>query len=137
MKSILIAVLLFAVVSSAYADIWTNCGTAGDEFKVSNVSIVPDPPVKGQNITVGLKGTMSKQITSGDIHLNVKYDIITILNKDLPLCSELKCPIAAGEFTFHISDPIPSDAPSGTYTATATVTDQANAEIACAKVQPI
>jgi len=104
MKFLLIVVFL-AVVSSAYADIWTNCGTATDEFKVSNVSIVPDPPQKGVNITVVLLGTMSKQITTGNIHLNVKYDIITILNKDLPLCGAedgVKCPIPAGAFRFRV-----------------------------------
>jgi len=132
MKAILLVLL---VVSVAFADIWTSCGTSGDEFTIGSVTITPDPPVKGQNITVALKGTMNTVVQSGTIHVDFKYSIVTILNKDEPLCAApVTCPIPVGPFGISVTDLIPSDAPSGSYSGVANITDQAGKEIACAKI---
>jgi hypothetical protein len=126
---------LIVIVTPAVADIWTNCSPAGAVFKLSEVTITPDPPVHGENITVVLNGTMSETITSGIVALDVKYSIITLLNKNLSLCAETKCPIAAGVYGTRISDLIPGDAPTaGVYNILANVYDQKDAIIACAKV---
>jgi len=131
--------LLFAlvfVVAPVFADIWSDCGTNKDIFKVGTVSILPDPPVKGKNLTVIVTGTISKEITKGNLKLDVKYSFVTIMDKTLDLCQETSCPIPAGEFKKSITDVIPDVAPTtAVYYITATASDETDEEILCAKVQ--
>jgi len=116
-------------------DYYSPKGTSNDDFTIGSVTITPDPPVKGQNITVALKGTMNKQVQSGNVHVDFKYSIVTILDKTEPLCTApVTCPIAAGPFGMSVTEMIPSDAPSGSYSGTANITDQSGNEIACAKI---
>eukprot|EP01113_Clastostelium_recurvatum_P025195 TRINITY_DN302_c0_g1_i4.p1 TRINITY_DN302_c0_g1~~TRINITY_DN302_c0_g1_i4.p1 ORF type:complete len:140 (-),score=56.26 TRINITY_DN302_c0_g1_i4:144-563(-) len=124
--------LILLLVVPSFADIWTNCGTAADDLKISNVAITPDPPVKGQNLSVELDGTLSTTITGGNLAISIKYGFITVIDKTVPFCSEEKCPVNAGPYTQKITEMLPSDAPSGKYTGKLTGTDQSGKEIACA-----
>jgi len=133
---LLLALLALCVYPTVAQQIWTNCGNAKDKFTIGTVTVVPDPPVKGQNLTVGITGTYTETVTSGTIKVTVKYGIITLLNKSDPLCGAetgITCPIPQGPWTFKVTELIPSDAPGGSYTGQLTITDQANAELACAK----
>ncbi|EFA83728.1 putative phospholipid transfer protein [Heterostelium album PN500] len=133
-KSIIVVILMLAVVN---ADIWSSCGSSTDKFQIGSVSIVPDPPVKGQTVTITASGVLSETIDGGNVHVNVKYGFITILNKDEPICqsgSPVPCPINAGNLNKTVSIAIPSNVPDGTYKANAVLTDTANNEIACINV---
>jgi len=122
-------------VGSSLCDIWTDCSKSTDEFTIQKVVITPDPPKKGANLTVAVTGNYKTGIKSGTIHLTVKFSVITLLDKSLPLCGDLTtvtCPIAAGPWTHTISELIPGDAPGGSYTGKATISDDGTkGEIAC------
>eukprot|EP01111_Echinosteliopsis_oligospora_P018566 TRINITY_DN85_c0_g2_i1.p1 TRINITY_DN85_c0_g2~~TRINITY_DN85_c0_g2_i1.p1 ORF type:complete len:142 (-),score=23.97 TRINITY_DN85_c0_g2_i1:77-502(-) len=126
-------VLLLATLCTA--DIWTSCGSSSDHFSIGTVTITPDPPVKGQNITVSATGTLNEQVPNGTVTLLVKYDtFITILKKTETLCQPeygVDCPLPAGPYTRTISELIPASTPSGHYTANVVLNDQNNQEIAC------
>jgi len=68
--------LLCFVFSSAVAQIivtWTDCGTTGvNSIKTLNVSVTPDPPVLGVNLTVTAKIFASENITGGNNTLSVE-----------------------------------------------------------------
>ena len=102
-----------------------------------SVVIKPDPPVKGQPLTInatvalcrsvdhqaafhGLISFTAEQVTAGTVKIVVKYSIITVLNKSYSLCDLLaqagtKCPVAPGTYTSSITETIPSSAPSVRY----------------------
>jgi len=133
-KAILLCFLALCVVPSL-CDIWTNCGSAKDHFAIGDVQITPDPPKKGQNLTVAFKGILDEDVSAGTIDITVKYSVITLLSKTENLCTfdpaEVKCPIPKGNFGLKVSELIPGDAPPGSYTGKAIIKDQSKAEIAC------
>ncbi|EFA83724.1 hypothetical protein PPL_02791 [Heterostelium album PN500] len=137
MKSISIFVFVVLVLSVVNADIWSNCGNPNDIFQISSVSIVPDPPAKGKDLTVTIGGSLSETLTGGNAHVSVKYGFITILNKDEPICqtnSPIPCPIEAGPLSKTFTAAIPSNTPSGSYKANIVITDQNKSQIACINV---
>jgi len=137
MNKIILLCFLALCISPALSEIWTSCGTASDDYTIGNVVITPDPPSKGHNLTVKFDGTLKTTVTGGNILLNVKYSIVTLINKNFDLCTEVesqaKCPFPAGPWGLTVSELIPGDAPGGSYTGTATLTDQNKKEIACIK----
>eukprot|EP00026_Physarum_polycephalum_P021164 Phypoly_transcript_24239.p1 GENE.Phypoly_transcript_24239~~Phypoly_transcript_24239.p1 ORF type:complete len:169 (+),score=16.80 Phypoly_transcript_24239:76-507(+) len=138
MKAVFVLALLCVIVSPALCDIWTNCGTAGDDLTITSVTISPDPPTKGSNLTVSVVGTMNTQVTTGSyVQLKVKYGIITIINQKENLCgapSPIACPINTGPWKQAVSVNIDNSVPSGSYSASAEFTDQNGKQIACVNV---
>eukprot|EP01112_Ceratiomyxa_fruticulosa_P022583 TRINITY_DN831_c0_g1_i1.p1 TRINITY_DN831_c0_g1~~TRINITY_DN831_c0_g1_i1.p1 ORF type:complete len:157 (-),score=41.49 TRINITY_DN831_c0_g1_i1:158-628(-) len=127
-------VTLFAILATCiYADIWSDCGTSSDHFQIGTVSIIPDPPVKGQPLTVSVSGTLNEEVTAGNISIYVKYGFITILKQTDNICDQdyLPCPIQAGPYTHNITETIPADTPSGHYTGQVQAIDQNKQEILC------
>eukprot|EP01098_Paradermamoeba_levis_P005326 TRINITY_DN2255_c0_g1_i1.p1 TRINITY_DN2255_c0_g1~~TRINITY_DN2255_c0_g1_i1.p1 ORF type:complete len:143 (+),score=31.27 TRINITY_DN2255_c0_g1_i1:122-550(+) len=138
MTSVLLSLLLASLFAFTAADIWTNCGTNSDHIHIKTVKIVPDPPVRGQKISVTFNATLDEPVKSGEISLDVKWGFITILKKTLPLCSIIQpyepCPLAAGVITRTITEDIPSVIPGGHYSIHVIATDQASQELACIQV---
>lgn len=76
-----------------------------------------------------------KTITSGNIHVEVSFLGIKVINQDKDLCEAIAkyqpCPLNAGPQTAQVTQSLPSSAPSGHYTGKAKVTDQDGSEVAC------
>ncbi|KAN0009655.1 hypothetical protein ACTFIU_006952 [Dictyostelium citrinum] len=125
--------ILFVLISTSLGDIWTNCGP-NEKFKITSVSIVPDPPVKGKLITISGSGVLGENVTSGEVAILVKFGLITLINEKKDICtfpgSPLTCPIKSGEYTHSVNFTIPEAAPNGKYTGHVSVTDQDSSEIA-------
>lgn len=86
-------------------------------FSVEYIRIKPDPPVKGESLTVDFKGYLYEEVTEGStVDVKVKYGAIKLLQKQFDLCEEAKqvnrtCPIEKGDFhLIHTAD-IPKDIP--------------------------
>eukprot|EP00026_Physarum_polycephalum_P018222 Phypoly_transcript_19735.p1 GENE.Phypoly_transcript_19735~~Phypoly_transcript_19735.p1 ORF type:complete len:124 (+),score=14.10 Phypoly_transcript_19735:108-479(+) len=111
-----VAILLLVVFAAfVSADIWSNRGTSSDHLKISTVTITPDPPVAGQNLTVSASGVLDESVTNGTVNLVLKYDsFITILKKTYLLCDnpDYTCPISAGDYSNTITEMIPASAPN-------------------------
>jgi hypothetical protein len=115
-------------------DIYSNCGSSSDILSNPTVTIVPDPPVKGKEITVTASGTFSSEITSGNVNAVIDILGIPVINKNIDLCTaspKVTCPITAGRHSIEISQLIPSSVPSGAYTGKVVATDQNGKQIAC------
>lgn len=41
---------------------WTSCGDEGDAVDVKSISVSPDPPQPGKNLTVVASGTVRKEV---------------------------------------------------------------------------
>jgi len=116
-------------------DIWSNCGSASDDFQIKTVVITPDPPVIGQNLTVAVTGALSTQITSGVVAVNIAWNGVPLISQNFSLCdivtSVEKCPLNAGPQAFSVSQLLPSQTPAGSFNGTVQAFDQNNNEVFC------
>lgn len=119
-----------------------DAGSSSDDLQLTDVTISPlgGKVTRGSNITVTATGDdiASYAISQGsNLKLSVKYGIITVLSKTYDLCQLLSesgyisCPIdpQSGSKTVTVSEEIPSDAPTGAYSGSASATDQEGHEI--------
>jgi hypothetical protein len=63
----LAAVALGAVAHTSL----TNCGSDGDHFNIQKIEISPDPPQRGQPITVTLEGAFDKDIATARVETDL------------------------------------------------------------------
>eukprot|EP00744_Colponema_vietnamica_P024304 GILI01035443.1.p2 GENE.GILI01035443.1~~GILI01035443.1.p2 ORF type:complete len:143 (+),score=36.02 GILI01035443.1:90-518(+) len=138
MKAALLLILaLFACSAWAQAQVKV-CSQAGDYGQIQNVSLAPNPPVKGQQVSINLSVKPTQQITGGTVDISVKYAGIKLHDEKQDLCSHMSgasCPVAPGTtFAFAYSVSIPSFAPGGNYAVTLTTTDSNGAEVDCVEL---
>ncbi|EGC32926.1 hypothetical protein DICPUDRAFT_98719 [Dictyostelium purpureum] len=121
-----------------FGEIWTSCGTDNDHFKISSVTIKPDPPVKNSAVTIVASGILDEDITGGEIHVVVKFGFITLFKKIENICDPsipVGCPIKAGPYNRTVTTPvIPQQSPVGKYDGNIVVYDSNNQEVACVNV---
>eukprot|EP00567_Pseudictyota_dubia_P012559 CAMPEP_0197449280 /NCGR_PEP_ID=MMETSP1175-20131217/20790_1 /TAXON_ID=1003142 /ORGANISM="Triceratium dubium, Strain CCMP147" /LENGTH=143 /DNA_ID=CAMNT_0042981355 /DNA_START=66 /DNA_END=497 /DNA_ORIENTATION=+ len=139
MARALVAITLLALAATATADVWSNCGRPGDHAKNLQLTLSPDPPVKGKPFTISGSFTLDEQLTN----VTATYSAEGILHGSINICEELKsknapvqCPLPAGAqsfgpYTFTIPSSIPSGIP---IFAQVDITDQNNQEVGCVKI---
>lgn len=137
-----------------------HAGSASDHLKLKSVVITPNPPHKGERISVNASGDLNEIITGGQVHVTLKYGIITIVDQTFDLCKlspQYPCPVKQGPFSIAYSGEIPGSAPGvrrcrraacararrgngdarsaavaqGRYTGNLNVKDQAGQPVAC------
>jgi len=64
--------LAFAFASGVAAQSFTSCNGDGAHMKNMAVSVSPDPPVIGEDVTFTIEGTLDKTIQSGSAAISVK-----------------------------------------------------------------
>jgi V-type H+-transporting ATPase proteolipid subunit len=119
-------------------DIWKSCGTSADHVKNLKITISPDPPVKGKDVTINASGDLDETVSSGDVHLTLSYIGIPIIDSHYDLCELIAkvngtCPIK-GQLKMGMTENIPSWVPSGEYKAHVTATEQNKQEMLCVDV---
>eukprot|EP01133_Synstelium_polycarpum_P000454 gene454-542_t len=130
-------VLVFTAVSVVTSDpIWAYCsGDINATFNIDTLTVTPDPPVISKSCTVALKGTLTQPVTSGSSVLTVSMFIAgqwrTLPEFTNDVCSVVKCPVAAGPFTFSTTFTIPFITPHGHYRGSFQMTDQNSRNITC------
>ena len=129
--------LLEAETITQVGEVWTNCTSANDTSIIEKVTISPDPPEVGKNVTVTATVNMKEQVSGGTINVDIHVSFIHI-KKTLDLCATLEkagktCPIAAGSATTTITQHIPGS-PKGHAKGTIKVNDDNGKEIACVEI---
>jgi len=122
------------VEAPAVGDIWSSCAKAGDVLSGLSVVITPDPPVKGQDVKVSAKGTLSTAVTSGNVNIQISVLGIPVINENKDICTidpSISCPFPAGPVSITVTQSIPSSVPSGDYAGKVVITDQSGAEVTC------
>ncbi|RUS20379.1 MD-2-related lipid-recognition domain-containing protein [Endogone sp. FLAS-F59071] len=116
----------------------TNCGSSSDILKLTSLTLSPNPPQRGQNLTVIATGTLTQAIINGStINVNVTLDsFLPVLSNTWDLCSEaaqekITCPMPSGAVNLTTTLAVPSDIPSGSYAAHAVASEPNGSEIAC------
>ncbi|KAN0055518.1 hypothetical protein ACTA71_008631 [Dictyostelium dimigraforme] len=140
MKQLLSIFTLFIIILVAEAtlnDVWNSCGKPSDTFQIKNVTVNPDPPHKGDTVTIYAAGQLTKVISGGNANILIKLGFITIIKEAKPICSSdnpLSCPIQPGDYSHQVTVTIPTSAPKGKYSGQFVLTDQIDEEIACIDV---
>lgn len=104
------------------------------------VNLLPNPPVRGENVTISAAGYVKDTIKEGAyVDVEVRLGYIKLLTQTYDLCEELenndigglKCPIAAGDYKIEKTVEIPQEVPPGKYTVLARAYTEDDDEITC------
>lgn len=93
--------------------------------EIYQVNLDPNPPLKGENLTISAEGVVKSVIEEGAyIDIDVRYGYIRLLKQTFDLCEQtanvdLACPIQEGKITFETSVQLPQEIPPGKYTVVA------------------
>lgn len=88
---------------------------------LQSVDILPNPPLKGQNLTFSAVGTTLQDIKQGAyVEVDVRYGFIKLIHQTYDLCEEitkvdLECPIKKGLQKIKKTVEIPNEVPPGRY----------------------
>jgi hypothetical protein len=90
--------LLLAIVGAALAIDWSDCGSKDTKGKITSLTAKPDPPVKGNNNTIGGKGVVLMDVDKASFELVIKLDGLKIADEKGDACAPktVKLPLDAG-----------------------------------------
>ncbi|KAI9859087.1 MAG: Phosphatidylglycerol/phosphatidylinositol transfer protein [Vezdaea acicularis] len=116
----------------------TYCENYVDDgiLKIDHVDLTPNPPVKGENLTLEAVGTFSEPVEKGaKVRLLVKYGYVKIFNREEDLCDQvgnvdLSCPLD-GKNTVTKIIQLPKEIPPGKYDVQADVYTKDEKKIIC------
>ncbi|KAF9785545.1 ML domain-containing protein [Thelephora terrestris] len=102
---------------------YTDCGIATDIVTINSLTVSPDPPKPGQDITVTVDATTSEVIEEGAYaDVTVKLGLIKILRKTFDLCEEarnanatVQCPVEKGHYVITQTASLPKEIPPGKF----------------------
>jgi len=114
-----------------------NCGSSSDTAKNLIISITPDSPKGGQEVTTIFKYDLSKEVTSGKASYGFTFNGIPFSPTVDDLCADQAggccpdpCPLAVGAHENKSLSNFPEGV-SGKIVTTIKWTDQDNAQILC------
>ncbi|KAF9015274.1 ML domain-containing protein [Cyathus striatus] len=98
---------------------WEDCGVESDLVQIDSISVTPDPPKPGQDMTVTVVGSTSVEIEYGAIaDVTVKMGLIKLLKKTFDICDEarnanasVQCPVQPGKYTVEQTVSLPKEIP--------------------------
>lgn len=89
--------------------------------EIIRIDLDPNPPVKGQNVTIHAEGIVKQPILEGAyVDVDVRYGYIRLLKQTFDLCEQSKtvgieCPVEKGKLVLDTSVEIPGEVPPGKY----------------------
>ncbi|GAQ78724.1 hypothetical protein KFL_000180080 [Klebsormidium nitens] len=130
----LLLVALLTVVSPSLAHVtWESCGEG--DVEVLNVTMTPDPAVRGGVFTFNLPAKTPRVIEGGHVSVFVFYKGIPVYFENDDLCVKTKCPITSDVFTFTNTQQLPSITPPGPYQLRIKASDLDGKPLFCAKMK--
>lgn len=94
------------------------CTDEKDMMEVTDVSLIPDPPAKGQNLTVNISGYLKEDLLQGAYLIaKVRKGGIKFPQFHVTACEYLSsgCPVPKGQNTLSMTFEIPKLMPGGGY----------------------
>uniref|UniRef100_A0A1D1ZGK6 Phosphatidylglycerol/phosphatidylinositol transfer protein n=1 Tax=Anthurium amnicola TaxID=1678845 RepID=A0A1D1ZGK6_9ARAE len=117
----------------------TDCGRSSDILQIHYIEIRPDPPQKGQELTIDAAGFLTEVVDQGSyVDVVVKLGLIRLLQRRYDLCDEVtkvdkQCPLE-GYQTLHHSLELPKEIPPGRYIVDVNAFTPDHRKIGCLKV---
>ncbi|KAH7911964.1 ML domain-containing protein [Hygrophoropsis aurantiaca] len=107
-------------------DSWSyaNCGLPSDPIQIHSISVSPDPPKPGQDLTVKVVGEATEVVEEGAYaDVVVKLGLIKLLQRRFDVCEEarsanasVQCPVTKGEYTVEHTVALPKEIPRAKFT---------------------
>jgi hypothetical protein len=95
----------------------TDCSNTNDLLQILYINVSPDPPRKGQKLTIDAAGYLEEEVTQGSyIDVTVKLGLIKLLQKRFDLCEQSKsvgkpCPLEKGRQELNVVVDLPKEIP--------------------------
>jgi hypothetical protein len=97
--SIIHILIAYMAILSTEATI-KSCSSANSKFEFYAVSLKPDPPIRGQPVTLSVDFTNpGDTIQSGTIETSISLNYIPLPTQTTPLCEYTECPLVSGTQT--------------------------------------
>jgi len=98
---------------------WKDCGGPSHLVHIDDIQITPDPPVKGEDMTVTVVGTAKDSIVDGAYaDVVVKVGAIKLLQQEFDVCDEalkanasIQCPVSEGKHEVTHTVALPKEIP--------------------------
>ncbi|TFK91690.1 hypothetical protein K466DRAFT_595899 [Polyporus arcularius HHB13444] len=98
---------------------WSDCSTDSHIVHVKSIDVSPDPPERGQDLTITVVGVADEQVEEGAYaDVTVKAGVIKLLHKEFDLCEEarnanasIQCPIEKGTHKVVQTVTLPKEIP--------------------------
>ncbi|ODQ64898.1 hypothetical protein NADFUDRAFT_83053 [Nadsonia fulvescens var. elongata DSM 6958] len=106
-------------------------------LRIDSVDIFPNPPVRGENLTINAVGFLAKEIKEGAyVDVEVKFGYIRLLRQQFDLCEQvenidMKCPLEPGPLSINKTVELPSQIPPGKYNVVARAYTVDDDQITC------
>jgi hypothetical protein len=138
-KAIVVCIFALCVAAINADQIFKYCDAAqtGYTLQIQSITVNPNPPASGQDLSVKLNGVSSKPVAQGSAaKVHVDYAGVELFDGTLDLCSfgssAFKCPMSPGVQNITIVQNIPDVAPpGGPYTGTIDLKDQSGNQVTC------
>lgn len=94
----------------------TFCPSPEDILTVHHFKISPDPPRRGQPLTVSMNGTLKRRVNDGIAHVKAKLGFIQLIDRDYQICDyakevDMECPFEKGPLVFEKVINVPGEVP--------------------------
>ncbi|KAJ6514295.1 ML domain-containing protein [Mycena vitilis] len=126
---------------SAGGDTWEydNCGQEGDAVQIQSITVSPDPPQIGKELTVKVDVEVIRTIEEGAVaDVLVKVGRIKLLQKTFDICEEarnanasISCPVEPGSYSIVQSVELPKEVPKLKYVINVRGYTHDEADMAC------
>ncbi|KAJ3261032.1 Phosphatidylglycerol/phosphatidylinositol transfer protein [Boothiomyces macroporosus] len=113
------------------------CSSPEDIFIPETLALLPDPPVRGEKLTIQLKGQLKEKVDQSSVaQVRVKLGFIQLVDQPFDLCEQIgqvgkECPLEKGELVVEHTVDIPAQVPPGKYNIHVTGTNQDQLPITC------
>ncbi|CAO3628606.1 unnamed protein product [Cunninghamella echinulata] len=118
-------------------DLITECGDSNDILLIKDITLSPDPPIKGEKLKIEFEGFLKDTVVDGAyVDIKVKFGVVQLLHKKFDFCAEIekideKCPIEKGILAFTKEVDLPKQIPRGKYTVDAKVFTVDDRQVTC------
>ncbi|KAH9982461.1 ML domain-containing protein [Lactifluus volemus] len=106
---------------------WRSCGSASDAIQIESITVSPDPPKPGHDLTVTVKASAQEEIEEGAYaDVTVKLGVVKLLTKEFDLCEEarnaeleVQCPVKEGNYLVEHTVTLPKEIPQAKFNVNA------------------
>lgn len=107
-----------------------DCSQANSRAMITSMSVYPEIPVAGQNVTVTVNYDLTGQLTGGTATYDATLNYFPVYHETYELCTQTSCPKQSGPNTEISTTPFPSGI-SGKLVDTISWTDEAGNPVWC------
>ncbi|KAH9944064.1 ML domain-containing protein [Epithele typhae] len=118
---------------------WNDCGTDSHLVHIQSISISPDPPQRGKDLTITVEGIADEDITEGAYaEVTVKAGVIKLLQKEFDICEEaekanttVQCPVEKGTHKVVQTVTLPKEIPPAKFNVAIRGFTEDDEDLAC------